>query len=85
MAQEGEKTPHMSSFTFHLTLLGYSDKDVIYICNFQSSIHNPHRFCLFHIYQPQTRRVVCLCSHSIFFVYYLFSKSPYITKMMHRI
>ena len=28
-AQEGEKTPHMSQLTFHLTLWGYSDQDVI--------------------------------------------------------
>jgi len=27
-AQEGEKTPHMSRLMFHLTLEGYSDRDV---------------------------------------------------------
>ena len=45
-AHEGEKKiPQMLELTFHVALLRYSDQVVRRICNFQSFIHNPPRFC----------------------------------------
>ena len=38
LAQEGEKTPYISRLRFHLTLLGYSDRDVVKMCDFESFI-----------------------------------------------
>lgn len=51
-AHEDEKIAQMRRLTFHSTLLRYSDRDVIKICNFPSFIHdqNPHRFCSSPVY-----------------------------------
>ena len=52
----------MRRLTFNSTLLRYSDRDVVMICNFQSFLLDPHLFCSSYVNndQPQTQSVGCL-------------------------
>ena len=62
-AHEDEKITQMRRLTFNSTLLRYSDRDVVMICNFQSFLLDPHLLCSSCVNndQPQTQSVGCLC------------------------